>query len=534
MRQDFPRGLDRDKRLTGYRHPWFRWINYINPVAYAYESLLVNEVHNQRYKCAQVVPPYGTGNNFACPVAGADTGELYVSGDAWALAMYGYTYAHIWRNLGIIFGFLFFFYFLYMVVTEFNLSTASTADYLVFRRGHIPKSVRENTDEEKTGADADHNAISTEPTTSDDTAASVNILPPQTDVFTWRNVVYEITIKGEPRRILDNVSGWVRPGTLTALVGVSGAGKTTLLDALAQRINVGVIGGEMLISGKPLDQSFQRKTGYVQQQDLHLETTTVREALRFSAVLRQPKTVSKAEKYKYVEEVLALLNMLDFAEAVVGAPGEGLNVEQRKLLTIGVELAAKPALLLFLDEPTSGLDSQSAWSIVTFLRKLADSGQAVLSTIHQPSAILFQEFDRLLLLAQGGKTVYFGDIGEDSRTLLNYFEANGADPCGPNDNPAEYMLNIVGAGPSGQLSKDWPAVWNNSQEAKDVQAEIDRIHKERGKEEPAESGDDAAEFAMPFRYQLFYVTHRVFQQYWRTPWYIYGKLILAIASSLFM
>ena len=126
--------------------------------------------------------------------------------------------------------------------------------------------------------------------------------------------------------------------------------------------------------------------------------------------------------------------MEDFAEAVVGTPGEGLNVEQRKLWTISVELAAKPALLLFLDEPTSGLDSQSAWSICVFLRKLADNGQAVLSTIHQPSAILFQEFDRLLFLAKGGKTVYFGEIGKQSRTLLDYFERNGARKCEASEN----------------------------------------------------------------------------------------------------
>lgn len=89
-----------------------------------------------------------------------------------------------------------------------------------------------------------------------------------------------------------------------------------------------------------------------QQQDLHLETATVRESLRFSAMLRQPKSVSKQEKHDYVEDVLRMLGMEDFAEAIVGVPGEGLNVEQRKLLTIGVELAAKPKLLLFLDEPT--------------------------------------------------------------------------------------------------------------------------------------------------------------------------------------
>jgi ATP-binding cassette, subfamily G (WHITE), member 2, PDR len=107
-------------------------------------------------------------------------------------------------------------------------------------------------------------------------------------------------------------------------------------------------------------------------------------------------------------------------------------------------MAAKPALLLFLDEPTSGLDSQTAWSICALLRKLADNGQAILCTIHQPSAILFQEFDRLLFLAKGGKTVYFGDIGENSKTLTKYFERNGARTFGVDENPAEVMLEVSG------------------------------------------------------------------------------------------
>lgn len=115
---------------------------------------------------------------------------------------------------------------------------------------------------------------------------------------------------------------------------------------------MGVISGDMLVDGHQRDDSFQRKTGYVQQQDLHLETSTVRESLMFSALLRQPKITPKAEKLAYVEEVIKLLEMEEYAEAVVGVPGEGLNVEQRKRLTIGVELAAKPDLLLFFDEPT--------------------------------------------------------------------------------------------------------------------------------------------------------------------------------------
>lgn len=190
--------------------------------------------------------------------------------------------------------------------------------------------------------------------------------------------------------------------------GVSGAGKTTLLDTLATRVTTGVVSGLTMVNGNLTDPSFQHKVGYVQQQDLHLSTMTVREALRFSAILRQSAEIPKAEKLDYVEHVIDILEMREFADAVIGVPGEGLNVEQRKRLTIGVELAGKPQLLVFFDEPTSGLDSQTSWAISELIKKLTNSGQAVLCTIHQPSAILFDQFDRLLLIAPGGKTAYFG------------------------------------------------------------------------------------------------------------------------------
>jgi len=86
---------------------------------------------------------------------------------------------------------------------------------------------------------------------------------------------------------------------------------------------MGVVGGKVLVDGKLRDESFQRKTGYVQQQDVHLETSTIREALEFSALLRQPRHVPRAEKVAYVDEVLKLLEMEHYADAVIGAPGEG-------------------------------------------------------------------------------------------------------------------------------------------------------------------------------------------------------------------
>jgi ATP-binding cassette, subfamily G (WHITE), member 2, PDR len=511
-----------------YMHPWFSWIRWINPIFYAFESIIVNEFHGQDFACSSMIPSYGEGTSFICSAVGAVAGERYVSGDAFVEQNYQYSYSHIWRNLGILIAFMIFFNVLYLTITEFNVGDQSKAEALVFRPGHAPKYLQQgdNTEDAKIAFDR--------PGTHDD--RDDIRLPRQRDILSWKGVNYDIPVKEGTRRLLDDVNGWVKPGTLTALMGVSGAGKTTLLDVLAQRVSIGVVTGDILVNGQGLAPNFPRRTGYVQQQDLHLETTTVREALRFSAMLRQPKSVSKTEKYDYVEQVIRILGMHDFAEAVVGSLGEGLNVEQRKLLSIGVELAAKPTLLIFLDEPTSGLDSQSSWTICAMLRRLADHGQAVLATIHQPSALLFQEFDRLLFLAKGGRTVYFGDIGEQSGTLLDYFERGGARRCGLDENPAEYILEVVSG--DAALDVDWVKIWNESPEHKEVLAELDKLHSAPKLSEPGSSFDDGddsnAEFAMPFLSQLWYVQARVFQQYFRQPEYIFAKYILGIISGLFI
>jgi ATP-binding cassette, subfamily G (WHITE), member 2, PDR len=166
-----------------------------------------------------------------------------------------------------------------MTATELNSATSSTAEFLVFRRGKVPKYMQDKKGDEETSTRADAQSTglasaNSYPGVND--SERVEAFPTQRAIFTWRNVTLDISIKGEPRRLLDQVSGWVKPRTLTALMGVAGAGRTTLLDTLSQRTTVGELTGDMLINGKTLDQSFQRKTGYVQQQDLHLETTRVR------------------------------------------------------------------------------------------------------------------------------------------------------------------------------------------------------------------------------------------------------------------
>lgn len=401
---------------TGFALPitymlgWSRWINYLNPVAYGFEALMINEFWGNTYQCSQFIPSGpgydGLGGaNQVCQSAGTIPGTNLVSGGDYIALSFQYYHSHKWRNVGLIFCFMLFLLGTYLAASEFISAKKSKGEILVFRRGHEPAALK---DPHASKGDVEAAAKGEKPQLDNGNGhakGEVNqaVIQRQTAIFHWQDVCYDIKIKSEERRILDHVDGWVKPGQLTALMGVSGAGKTTLLDVLATRVTMGVVSGEMLVDGRLRDSSFQRKTGYVQQQDLHLETSTVREALEFSAMLRQPAKVPKSEKIAYVNEIIKLLDMDPYADAVVGVLGEGLNVEQRKRLTIGVEMAAKPELLLFLDEPTSGLDSQTSWSILDLLEKLTKNGQAILCTIHQPSAMLFSRFDRLLFLAKGGQ-----------------------------------------------------------------------------------------------------------------------------------
>jgi ATP-binding cassette subfamily G (WHITE) protein 2 (PDR) len=529
-----------------YMLGWCKWLNYIDPLAYAFESLMVNEFHDREFRCNQFVPmplpgskyESATGSQSVCTSVGSVPGQAFVLGQDYYESAFSYKWEHRWRNAGIVIAFTVFFLACYMVAAELVTEKKSKGEVLVYRRGHKPAAaaLAEKKHNDPEAAMANIGPVVTAER-SRGQGKGGGMLQEQTSVFQWHDVCYDIKIKGEPRRILDNVDGWVKPGTLTALMGVSGAGKTTLLDCLADRINMGVITGEMLVDGKPRDTSFQRKTGYVQQQDLHLQTSTVREALNFSAILRQPADVPKEEKLAYVDEVIKLLDMTEYADAVVGVPGEGLNVEQRKRLTIGVELAAKPPLLLFVDEPTSGLDSQTSWAILDLLEKLTKAGQAVLCTIHQPSAMLFQRFDRLLFLAKGGRTVYFGEVGDNSETLTKYFERNSGLSCPDDANPAEWMLEVIGAAPGSHSDIDWFQTWRDSPEYQEVQTELQAIKSEKAGVVTSATDDESGsyrEFAAPYTLQLKENLYRVFQQYWRTPVYIYSKAALCTLVPLFI
>ncbi|KAK6891693.1 Multidrug resistance protein CDR2, partial [Candida tropicalis] len=304
--------------------------------------------------------------NKVCSSLGGIPGSAFVQGDDYLRLGFAFSNSHKWRNFGISVAFAVFLLFLYVALTELNKGAMQKGEIVLFLRGSLKKYKRNSSSADiESGKEIVKFNFQDEAESSNSdridekgSTGSEELLPDNREIFFWKNLTYQVKIKKEDRVILDHVDGWVKPGQITALMGASGAGKTTLLNCLSERVTTGVItDGVRMVNGHALDSSFQRSIGYVQQQDVHLQTSTVREALQFSAYLRQSNKISKKEKDEYVDYVIGLLEMTNYADALVGVAGEGLNVEQRKRLTIGVELVAKPKLLLFLDEPTSGLDS---------------------------------------------------------------------------------------------------------------------------------------------------------------------------------
>ncbi|KAK6157909.1 hypothetical protein DH2020_012157 [Rehmannia glutinosa] len=186
-------------------------------------------------------------------------------------------------------------------------------------------------------------------------------------------------------QLLCGITGAFRPGVLTALMGVSGAGKTTLLDVLSGRKTTGTVEGEIKVGGYPKVQStFARISGYCEQSDIHSPNITVEESVIFSAWLRLHSDIDAKTRYEFVKEVLETIELDEIKDALVGMPGvDGLSTEQRKRLTIAVELVANPSII-FMDEPTTGLDARSAAIVMRAVKNVADTGRTIVCTIHQP------------------------------------------------------------------------------------------------------------------------------------------------------
>jgi ABC-type multidrug transport system ATPase subunit/ABC-type multidrug transport system permease subunit len=507
---------------------WLRWIFYINPLGLGFSSMMANEFKRLTMTCEEDSlipsgPGYDDMSHQVCTLPGGDAGSRIIPGSNYLKLAFSYDPTDLWRNWGII-----------ILLTAFFLfCNAYLGEKITFGGGRAAAKffAKETSKTKKLNEELQRKKTRRQQKQSSAMDSGLNVS--SKSVLTWENLCYDVPVPSGTRRLLNSVFGYVEPGKLTALMGASGAGKTTLLDVLAARKNIGVIGGDILIDGHAPGTAFQRGTSYAEQLDLHEPSQTVREAFRFSALLRQPYEIPEEEKFAYVEEVISLLELEDLADAVIGWADAGLSVEERKRVTIGVELAAKPQLLLFLDEPTSGLDSQSAFNIVRFLRKLAAAGQAILCTIHQPNSALFENFDRLLLLQRGGECVYFGDIGKDADTLIDYFRRNGAE-CPPKANPAEWMLDAIGAGQTPRIGdRDWGDIWRTSPELATVKETIIAMKSHRIAEttEDAHTRAPEKEYATPLSHQIRVVCKRANLAFWRSPNYGFTRLFSHVALA---
>jgi ABC-type multidrug transport system ATPase subunit len=366
------------------------------------------------------------------------------------------------------------------------------------------------------------------------------VLPFQPLAIAFHHIKYSIDMPAEMKahgvtddklNLLRDITGAFRPGVLTALVGVSGAGKTTLMDVLAGRKTGGYVEGSIFISGFPKRQeTFARISGYCEQVDIHSPNVTVYESLLYSAWLRLAKDVNVKVRKAFVEEVMELVELSSLRQAIVGLPGiTGLSTEQRKRLTIAVELVANPSII-FMDEPTSGLDARAAAIVMRTVRNTVDTGRTVVCTIHQPSIDIFEAFDELLLLKRGGQVVYAGPLGHHSRKLIEYFEAvKGVPKISVGLNPSTWMLDITSHRSESSLGVDFAEIYANSALYQRNEALVRELSK------PAAGATDLSfptKYSQPFWQQCMACSWKQHCSYWRNPLYNVVRLLFTTACAV--
>ncbi|KAH0704714.1 hypothetical protein KY285_018992 [Solanum tuberosum] len=366
------------------------------------------------------------------------------------------------------------------------------------------------------------------------------ILPFTPLAMSFEDVSYFVDMPPEMRdqgvtedrlQLLREVTGAFRPGVLTALMGVSGAGKTTLMDVLAGRKTGGYIEGDVRISGFPKNQeTFARVSGYCEQTDIHSPQVTIHESLLFSAFLRLPKEVRNEDKMVFVDEVMDLVELDNLKDAIVGLPGvTGLSTEQRKRLTIAVELVANPSII-FMDEPTSGLDARAAAIVMRTVRNTVDTGRTVVCTIHQPSIDIFEAFDELLLMKRGGQVIYAGPLGQHSQKIIEYFEAiPGVQKIKEKYNPATWMLEASSISTETRLGMDFAEYYRSSALHQRNKALVNDLST------PPPGAKDlnfTTQYSQPTWGQFKSCLWKQWWTYWRSPDYNLVRFFFSLAAAL--
>ncbi|KAH9670368.1 ABC transporter G family member 33 [Citrus sinensis] len=446
-----------------------------------------------------------------------------------------------WISLGALFGLALVFNFAFALALSFLKPPGSSPAMISHGKFSGIQRSKGSCDDEHV-EDVDMNA---HPNTSKDYYKGQMVLPFQPITMVFQDLQYSIDTPLEMRRrecglahklqLLDDVTGTLRPGVLTALMGVSGAGKTTLLDVLAGRKTSGCFKGEIKVNGYPkIQETFVRVSGYCEQTDIHSPHITIEESLFFSAWLRLPPTINSKTKADCVNHVLKTIELDGIKESLVGIPGvSGLSTEQRKRLTIGVELVAKPSII-FMDEPTTGLDARAAAIVMRAVKNVADTGRTIVCTIHQPSIDIFESFDEvrhinLILLKTGGRIIYSGPLGNHSSRVIEYFEGiPGVPQIRNNYNPATWMLEVTSASTEAELGLDFSQIYEDS------------LLYENNKElvrQLSTSGGAARDLHFTTRFsqngwgQFKSCLWKQHLSYWRTPSYNLMRILNTIAAS---
>ncbi|MBA0774776.1 hypothetical protein Gotri_009963, partial [Gossypium trilobum] len=534
---------------------WWEWAYWISPLTYGYNAFTVNELFAPRWmnkKASDNITSLGAQvlRNFDVP---NDKNWYWIG----AGALLGFA---------VLFNVLFTFALMYLnplgkpqaVISE-ETAEELEANHEGEPRLRRPKSSKDSLSRSLSSADANNSremairrmSSRTNPNRMSRNDSSIDIasgvapkrgmvLPFSPLAMSFDTVNYYVDMPPEMKaqgvaedrlQLLRGVTGAFRPGVLTALMGVSGAGKTTLMDVLAGRKTGGYIEGDIRISGFPkIQETFARISGYCEQNDIHSPQVTVRESLIYSAFLRLPEDVNKEEKMIFVDEVMELVELDNLKDAIVGLPGvTGLSTEQRKRLTIAVELVANPSII-FMDEPTSGLDARAAAIVMRTVRNTVDTGRTVVCTIHQPSIDIFEAFDELLLMKRGGQVIYSGALGRNSHKIIEYFESiPGIPKIKEKYNPATWMLEVSSIAAEVRLGMDFAEHYKSSSLYQRNKALVNELST------PPPGAKDlyfATQYSQSAWGQFKSCLWKQWWTYWRSPDYNLVRYFFTLVSAL--
>ncbi|XP_020591940.1 ABC transporter G family member 44-like [Phalaenopsis equestris] len=500
---------------------WWLWAYWASPVMYSQNAISVNEFLGKSW--SHILP----GTNETLGITILKSRGIFPEANWY------------WIGVGALLGYVLLFNFLFIVALS-NLkplgkhrSTITEETLIEKQKSIFGKSTLQSRDEKTRMLRAGSARIPN----SDEREGMV--LPFLPRCITFDNIRYSVDMPKEMRSpgaedrlvLLKGVSGCFRPGVLTALMGVSGAGKTTLMDVLAGRKTRGYTEGTITISGYPKKQeTFARVLGYCEQDDIHSPYVTVYESLIYSAWLRLPPEIDSVTRKMFVNEVMDLVEMRTSQGALVGLPGtSGLSTEQRKRLTIAVELVANPSII-FMDEPTSGLDARSAAIVMRAVRNTVDTGRTVVCTIHQPSIEIFESFDELLLMKLGGEEIYYGPLGNSSHQLTNYFESiQGVTKIKDGCNPATWMLEVTTSSQEEVLGVNFNEIYKNSELYQRNKALIMELS------QPSFGSSDLCfptKYSQPFLTQCIACLWKHNLSYWRNPIYSAVRFFFTITIAL--